>query len=158
MLMQAGIFNLGFIGVGRRAVAFLDWWHERLRHDAVVDPANAVFTDQRWSDWVPSLFDARSRRPRPERRVLEHSRAPAHTCGGRHLAGGRPPLKFFHFSGYDVEQPWRLSKHAGDNPRCQLGDPPLVAELCHAYRAALNPGARRADVPTASGPLPPASP
>ncbi len=35
---------------------FLDWWHERLRLDAVVDPANVLFTDQRWVDWVPSLF------------------------------------------------------------------------------------------------------
>ena len=51
-------FNLGFICVGRGAVPFLDWWHERLRVDAVVDLANVLFTDQRWVDWVPSLFAA----------------------------------------------------------------------------------------------------
>ena len=57
--MLAGLFNLGFICVGPTALPFLDWWHERLRLDAVVDPANALFTDQRWVDWVPSLFASR---------------------------------------------------------------------------------------------------
>ncbi len=143
-LMLAGLFNLGFICVGRRAVGFLDWWHERLRLDAVVDPANALFTDQRWVDWVPSLFAAH---------VLDdhgmnvaywnaHERPLGRADDGTVLAAGTP-LKFFHFSGYEIDEPWRLSKHAGERPRCTLGDSPILAELCDAHGAALERAGHR---------------
>ena len=143
-LMQAGLFNLGFICVGRSAVPFLDWWHERLRLDAVIDPANALFTDQRWVDWVPSLFAAH---------VLDdhgmnvaywnaHERPLERAEDGTVLAAGTP-LKFFHFSGYEIDEPWRLSKHAGDRPRCTLGGSPLLAELCDAHAAALERSGHR---------------
>ena len=56
-IMQAGIYNLGFIAVGAAGYRFLSWWHERLKTDAIVDVANGLFTDQRWIDWVPSLFN-----------------------------------------------------------------------------------------------------
>ena len=143
-LMLAGLFNLGFICVGPTAVPFLDWWHERLRLDAVVDPANALFTDQRWVDWVPSLFASH---------VIDdhgmnvaywnaHERPLERADDGTVLAAGTP-LKFFHFSGYEIDEPWRLSKHAGDRPRCTLGDSPLLAELCDAHAAALERAGHR---------------
>lgn len=50
-IMQAGMYNLGFIAVGARALRFLAWWHERLRTDAIVDVAGGLFTDQCWVDW-----------------------------------------------------------------------------------------------------------
>jgi glycosyltransferase involved in cell wall biosynthesis len=143
-LMLAGLFNLGFLCVGRRALPFLDWWHERLRLDGVIDPANALFTDQRWVDWVPSLFDCH---------VLDdhglnvaywnaHERPLERAEDATILAAGTP-LKFFHYSGYDVDEPWRLSKHAGDRPRCRLGGSPLLADLCNAYAAALESAGHR---------------
>src|SRR5664279_819426 len=55
-IMHSGMYNLGFICVGSRASSFLIWWHSRLVTDAIVDASNALFTDQRWIDWVPSLF------------------------------------------------------------------------------------------------------
>jgi glycosyltransferase involved in cell wall biosynthesis len=144
MLMLAGLFNLGFICVGRRALPFLDWWHERLRLDGVVDLPNALFTDQRWVDWVPSLFGCH---------VMDdhglnvaywnaHERPLARTEDATMSAAG-VPLKFFHFSGYDIDEPWRLSKHAGDHPRCTLGDSPLLADLCNAYAATLEAAGHR---------------
>ena len=118
-LMHAGVFNLGFICVGRGAVPFLDWWHERLRVDAVVDLANALFTDQRWVDWVPTLFGADVLRDHGLNVAYWnlHERPLTRDADGTILAAGEA-LKFFHFSGYDPERPWLLSKHTGDRPRC----------------------------------------
>lgn len=137
-LRHAGLFNLGFICVGAAALGFLDWWHERLRVDAVVDLPNALFTDQRWVDWVPSLFGCAILRD-PGLNVAywnAHERPLARARDGSIEAAGHP-LKFFHFSGYDPRQPWRLSTHTIERPRCRLPDLPLVGELCAAYADAL---------------------
>jgi glycosyltransferase involved in cell wall biosynthesis len=144
MLMLAGLFNLGFICVSRRALPFLDWWHERLRLDGVVDLPNALFTDQRWVDWVPSLFSCHVMDDHGVNVAYwnAHERPLERAEGTTILAAGEP-LKFFHFSGYDIDEPWRLSKHARDRPRCTLGGSPLLADLCNAYAAALEAAGHR---------------
>ena len=55
-ILGAGIYNLGFIGLGPGSEPFLDWWAARLRRESVIDPARMRFTDQRWVDFVPGLF------------------------------------------------------------------------------------------------------
>lgn len=59
-ILATGAYNLGFLGL--RATAdtdqFLGWWHERLRKQAFNDHHQALYTDQRWFDFVPSLFPA----------------------------------------------------------------------------------------------------
>jgi hypothetical protein len=55
-IMQAGIYNLGFVGVTSQATEFIEWWAERLRRDAIIDPANQLFTDQRWIDLAVPIF------------------------------------------------------------------------------------------------------
>lgn len=55
-LLLSGQFNLGFVAVSRDAGAFLNYWEERVRRFAVVEPARGYFTDQRWVDAVPTLF------------------------------------------------------------------------------------------------------
>ncbi len=133
-LMHSGLFNLGFCCVGKKATEFLAWWHERLRMDAVVDLAEALFTDQRWIDWVPSLFDCHVLRD-PGFNVAywnAHERPLTVDPDGVFLANGSP-LRFFHFSGYDPEIPWRLSSHAEPRPRCLLSNMPIVRTLCDEY-------------------------
>jgi hypothetical protein len=39
-----------------RSADFLEWWSERLKREAIIAPARMRFTDQRWVDFVPSLF------------------------------------------------------------------------------------------------------
>lgn len=58
-ILATGVYNLGFLGLrrGPETGRFLTWWHERLRGQAFNDHYNALFTDQRWIDFVPSLFD-----------------------------------------------------------------------------------------------------
>lgn len=139
MLMHAGLCNLGFICVADSARPFLDWWHERLRLDAVIDLPNALFTDQRWTDWIPTLFGCEILRD-PGLNVAywnAHERPLTRAGDGTILAAGQP-LKFFHFSGFHTDQPWCLSTHVVDRPRCRLPDLPIVAELCDGYVNALD--------------------
>src|SRR5690606_23036122 len=117
-IMRAGIFNLGFIAVGEGATTFLQWWHDRLRTDAVVDFDNALFTDQRWIDWVPALFGhVVSRDPGLNVAYWNlHERPLSVAEDGTVLAAGAP-LRFFHFSGFDTASPWSLSRFTGEAPR-----------------------------------------
>ena len=56
-LHRYGIFNLGYICVGHKAQAMLQWWEERLRWYCTRFPNGVVFTDQKWMNFVPALFD-----------------------------------------------------------------------------------------------------
>ena len=119
-ILSTGVYNLGFLGLRRSAVAdlFLRWWHQRLRHQAFSDSHDGLYTDQRWMDLVPSLFpndDVRVWRHLGcnvapwnyhERQIeLDHDRymvrvrAPA--ADERTAA---VPLIFLHFSGFDFRQ------------------------------------------------------
>lgn len=58
-MLRVGTYNLGFIAAssihgGRHA---MDWWAKRLEYGACVDLERGLFTDQKWADLIPSLFD-----------------------------------------------------------------------------------------------------
>ena len=57
VLLASGAYNLGFIAVGASAGEFLEWWWQATRRYALIDLPNGLFTDQRWIDYVPSLFE-----------------------------------------------------------------------------------------------------
>lgn len=137
-IMGAGIFNLGFVATGPGSGPFLDFWAERLRQDAVVAPEKQLFTDQRWVDQVPALFDHHVLRD-PGFNVAYwnvHERPVERDADGVLTAGGHP-LRFFHFSGYRPERPWLLSHHTSTRPRVVLSEHPVVRELCDDYRVSL---------------------
>ncbi len=136
-ILGSGIYNLGFIGVGRRAADFLDFWMERLAREAIVAPDRMRFTDQRWVDFVPGIYDVAIERS-PVYNVaywnLDHRKLSAED--GRYLIDGQP-LAFFHFSGYSPNAPHLLSKHQGPEPRILLSEHSEVRQLCDEYGAAL---------------------
>ena len=137
VIMGTGIFNLGFIAVGPGSGKFLDFWAERLRHDAIVAPERQLFTDQRWVDQVPALFRHHIITD-PGFNVAYwnlHDRHVAREDGA--LTAGGSPLRFFHFSGYRPEKPWVLSYHCARKPRVLLSHNLEVRALCDAYGAAL---------------------
>lgn len=133
-IMQAGIFNLGFIAVGHGAAAFLDWWHERLLVDAISDVSVGLFTDQRWIDWVPSLFRHEVCRDAGMNVAYwnMHERHLNIEVNSEISVNGTP-LRFFHFSGYDADAPTQLSRHDGVTARVSLDDRPVVRRLADAY-------------------------
>lgn len=138
VIMGTGIFNLGFIATGPGSQPFLDFWAQRLRHDAIVDPEKQLFTDQRWVDQVPALFGHHVLRDKGFNVAYWnlHERELSIAADGSLLAGGRP-LRFFHFSGYRPETPWLLSHDCRYKPRILLSEHPLLRELCDRYGDAL---------------------
>ena len=133
MLLRAGIYNLGFISVGRTALPFLDWWAHRLARDCLVAVEDGIFVDQRWIDFVPALFEHAILRD-PGCNVAYwnlHHRSVAWTDRGYEVNG--QPLRFYHYSGFTPDRSHLLSTHMGTVPRVLLEDHPDVGRLCQAY-------------------------
>lgn len=138
IIMGTGIFNLGFLATGPGSEDFLTFWARRLRQDAIVAPERQLFTDQRWVDQVPALFEHHVLRD-PGYDVAYwnvHERAIDTAPDGTVTAGGSP-LRFFHFSGYRPEKPWLLTYHCARDPRILLSDEPVLRRLCDEYAGSL---------------------
>lgn len=132
-ILVSGMFNLGFIAVGKDGADFLAWWGKRLKRDAIVDPCNGLFTDQRWVDFVPTLFQHHViRDPALNVAYWNLFERPLSEVNGRYEVSGGP-LVFFHFSGFDPIRPSLLSKHQGDRPRTLLSENPALSRLCRQY-------------------------
>ncbi len=100
-----GVYNLGFFaarcsGQGR---AFLDWWSRRLQQYCIADFSQGLFTDQRWIDLAPGLFDrlhiVRDRGYNVATWNIHHRRISRRADGA--ICAGDRPLRFYHFTGYD---------------------------------------------------------
>lgn len=129
-IRRTGIFNGGFVGVGKGGRDFLDWWDSRLRLHCVVDVNEGLFVDQRWLDFVPSYFPYRILRD-PTIDVAYwnlHDRILSFD-DGVYLVDGKP-LRFFHFSGFDPTRPDMLSR---GSDRFVPTDDPALASLCTEY-------------------------
>jgi glycosyltransferase involved in cell wall biosynthesis len=146
-ILLSGVFNLGFVAVGSRSRPFLGFWDERLRRHCLVDHGAGLFTDQRWIDLAPALFDvAVVRDPgwnvaywNLHERPLRLTAADVASTGGPHpygtaTVGDGVPLVFYHHSGHDPADGSLLSKHQGDRPRILLSEHPDVTSLCARWR------------------------
>jgi hypothetical protein len=109
----------------------LDWWSERLERFCFADVHSGLFVDQKWMDLVPSLF-ARTAIVRHRGCNVAywnvHSRPLAFGERPRLVSG--EPLIFFHFSGFDVRQPRRLSRYQN---RVRFAVEPALEQLCANY-------------------------
>jgi len=113
-IMRAGAYNLGFLALAGTAAAdaFIAWWQDKLEYGAVSDPARGLFTDQKWVDLAPGMFGGFAVLRDPGYNVaywnLPHR--PVTRENDSWMAGGSP-LRFFHFSGFDPQNPKPFSKH-----------------------------------------------
>ena len=136
-ILQSGSYNLGFIAMrqtkGTRRM--LDWWQKKLLRDCVVDIERGLFTDQKWIDLVPGMFDRVHIERNPGWNVaywnLNHRHVVMHN--GAYQVNGHP-LLFFHFSGFSPDAKL-LSKHQNRYTMETL--PPAVRELTRDYAAEL---------------------
>lgn len=137
-ILVAGVYNLGFIALAQHPESdtFLDWWAERLLSDCRNAPGDGLFVDQRWVDFVPGLVPHLTILRDPQYNLaywnLPHRDLAWDAERGYTVDG--VPLAFFHFSGYDPEVPYKLSKHQN---RVSLTENPALQRLCDAYGEAL---------------------
>lgn len=145
--LKNGVYNLGFLAVrmegqGRQ---FIDWWAERLRLFCYDEVANGLFTDQKWVDLAPALFDDIAILREPQYNVCTWN------LSSRFATGRAPyqieingiPMAFYHFSGFDSGgQKIMLERYGTHSPvlfdlrewyiaRCdELGQPTLGEVEC----------------------------
>ena len=132
-IMRAGVFNLGFLGVGAGAEAesLLRWWSRRLQYQCINDQPGGIFVDQKFMDLLPGFAD--------HIRVLRDTtlNVAYWNLDQRHLArdgeswrvDGRP-LGFFHYSGFNPRNLARLSKYT-DGFQVPGLSPDLLALMRH---------------------------
>ena len=137
-LRMSGIYNLGFVGLrlDETTARFLDWWCDRLHRACYVDPKHGVFVDQSWMDFTPAFLDRVRILRHPGYNVaywnLAHRRLAERE--GAFLVNGEP-LRFFHFSGVDLEDFETVSKH---QDRIAMDDRPELRPLFRAYAEAVS--------------------
>lgn len=138
--LRHGVYNLGFLGVrasgeGRR---FIDWWAARLEAHCLADPANGLFTDQRWIDLAPAFFEGvhvlRDRGCNVATWNIHHRPLKRNAAGL--LEAGGDLLRFYHFTGYDSgDGRGVLLKYAADQIE--------ALELWESYGRELNANGHR---------------
>jgi hypothetical protein len=114
-VLRTGLYNAGFFGLKRSqsTLKFLNWWQNRLKDYCFNDAAHGLFVDQLWLDLVPLYFPETFILNDPgynmaywnfnERRLI-HSE-------GIYSVNEDHPLTFFHYSGFDIDNPDNISKH-----------------------------------------------
>jgi Rhamnan synthesis protein F/Nucleotide-diphospho-sugar transferase len=131
--MLTGVFNLGFIGVrndeqGRRMAK---WWASRLFHACYDDKPSGIFTDQKYCDLIPCLFDNVKIERGPgynvaswniSRRMLEFSR------DGGILVNG-DTLRFYHFTKINSDGDVMTARYSGNSL--------AVADIWNWYKRAI---------------------
>jgi glycosyltransferase involved in cell wall biosynthesis len=136
-ILRSGSYNLGFIALNNceESRRFLKWWQAKLYDDCVVDLAGGLFVDQRWVDLAPGMFEGvgivRDAGLNVAYWNLSHRQVTKEADGYR--VNGRP-LVFFHFSGFDPDNPTVFSRHQDRFTLDDLGD---VRELAMDYRRQL---------------------
>ena len=117
--LKYGVFNLGFIGVRNSpvGVAFANWWAALLLEACYDDPDSGIFTDQRYIDLAPALFDEVTVLRDPGCNVASWNLAnrvlAINALGG--ITVNNIPLKFYHFTKINGIGDVMTEKYAGDN-------------------------------------------
>lgn len=136
--MRVGTFNLGFIGMKRcpETESFLNWWGQRCLSDGYMDTARGVFVDQKWLTLAVGFY--------PGIKILFNKGINVATWNfhERRLISGFPEplfedgssLYFFHFSGFDFDNPKGFSKRQS---RWISGSRPDFEKLAENYKIAL---------------------
>jgi len=117
--LKYGVYNLGFVAVrndeiGRR---FGEWWARQLYFACYDEVENGLFTDQKWCDLVPSLFDRVHVIRDPGCNVASwnlSTRRISFTDEGYILVNGSP-LKFYHYTKVNSLGDIMTEKYAGEN-------------------------------------------
>lgn len=133
-ILKSGTYNLGFLGLrnGPESERLLQWWSGKLYHHCVVAIENNLFVDQRWMDLAPALFDGVRILRDPGYNMAYWNLHERSLSAGHDVSiNGGEPLYFFHFSGFDADKPWIVSKHQDRFEMADIGD---TRKLYSQYR------------------------
>lgn len=134
-MLNVGVFNLGFCGVDRRALRFLDWWWDRLREECLFEPMSGLFVDQKWIDIGNTLFEAGSLRQYGYNvGVLNlHERPIGRDDEGLVISSNGHRLRLFHFHAFDTSAPEELSTRFDTSTSHLRTDNTVLDALCQEY-------------------------
>lgn len=116
--LRHGVFNLGFLAVRRsvEGVRFLQWWRDRLLNFCYDDIQNGIFTDQKWIDLAPALFEKiyilRDEVYNAAPWNISHRYIKQKEDSNYYIDNKR--LKFYHFSGFDSGAHGEMLKRYGN--------------------------------------------
>lgn len=113
-VLNSGIYNGGFFALKNcgESIRFLHWWQERLFTQGYNNVCEGMMVDQLWLNLVPIYF-SQSKVLFQAACNLAYWNLPERSLEfkhGRYFVNDQL-LIFFHFSGYKVNQPERLSAH-----------------------------------------------
>jgi hypothetical protein len=136
--LLAGVFNLGFIGLGKSedTFRFLDWWEKRCLTLGFNELRTGLFVDQKWINLVPCFFGSVcvTRHLGCNMAYWNLHERTLNESQGQVLVNRDSPLLFFHFSGIDPADPSQLSKHSN---RHRLRERPDLGNIFQEYRSRL---------------------
>jgi len=136
--LNAGLYNTGFVGMKRseNTFKFLNWWKTHLKDYGYYDFCNGMGIDQLCVNFAPIFY---------EKVLIEYS--PAYNLAywnlherkiefvnGKYVMNGKENLLFFHFSGYNPENPELLSRHIKTS---KTSNYPALKSLFKTYNSAL---------------------
>ena len=113
--LSTGIFNLGFIGLKRSNTVeyFLAWWKDRMVDQGYCREEEHLFFDQKWINYVPAFFDGVHIEKGRGYNMASwnlHERIISE-IDSKYVVNDIEPLVFYHFSGYSIVTPERISRH-----------------------------------------------
>ena len=133
-IMRSGAYNLGFIALNRSEQSYemVRWWQACLAEWCYSRPSAGLFTDQKWMDLLPCLFDKVKVEKNSGLNVAYwnlHERVITSEAGTWKVNG--TALVFFHFSGLPLTGSGPLSKHQN---RFDIDSISSVSSLVAEYR------------------------
>lgn len=126
-----GVYNLGFLGVRNSTTGrqFASWWKQRLEAYCFEAVTEGIYTDQRWCDLVPALFDGVSILRDPGLNVASWNLSARPITFDRDGAvfAGSAPLRFYHFTKIAQAGEAMVDRYAGRSS--------AIFELVRWYRS-----------------------
>jgi len=113
--LNSGTFNAGFLAIKNDSMGrkFLTWFKEKLRDKCRMRLEEGYFVDQKWLNLVPTLFEGvyyvRHRGYNVAQFNL-HERYMSQV-DDKFYVNEKEPLVFYHFTGYDLNQPQSISRY-----------------------------------------------
>jgi hypothetical protein len=115
MLLNYGLYNAGFFALSNTAEAtnFIKWWKDKMLTECTTDLSAGKYVDQIWLNLVPVYFEKVHilKDKGYNMAVWNMYERSIYKENEIIMVNDQSPLVFFHFSGYDLEEPEVLSKN-----------------------------------------------